>query len=138
MRRSLLTASSITISGLGPTAAKMMFFIDPADARAGPASFEDRGAADVAGLGDLVAVMDEQRVEEGAQVPDLGGVGSHGRVQHLGEEPQQCVVAVSEAEPGVGEDQSSSQSSGFATRCWKMSPRAERNRGSLLGSASRS
>ena len=29
MRRSLLTASSITITGLGPMAAKMMFFIDP-------------------------------------------------------------------------------------------------------------
>ena len=48
--------------------------------------------------------MDEHRVEEGAQFLDLGEIGPYGGVQHLGEEPQQRVVAVREAEPGVGED----------------------------------
>jgi hypothetical protein len=48
--------------------------------------------------------MNEHRVEEGAQLLDLGEVGPDSGVQHLGQEPHQRVVAVREAEPGVGED----------------------------------
>ena len=45
-----------------------------------------------------------------AEALDVGGIGAHRRVQHLSQKPQERFVAVSQAEPLVVPNQSSSQS----------------------------
>jgi hypothetical protein len=73
-------------------------------AAADRAGGEDRCAADAVHFYDLVAVVSQRLVEEGMEALDLGGVGAHRRVQHLGQEPQESFVAVGQAEPFVDPD----------------------------------
>jgi GNAT superfamily N-acetyltransferase len=65
---------------------------------------EHRGAAGVTDLDELVPVVHQDAVEQLEQLVQLGRVGTHGRVQHLGEERQQLFVVVGQPEPGIVED----------------------------------
>lgn len=88
----------------GPDSGEDQILHCAADTGAEPARGEDRCSADVVDLDEFVAVVDQDAVEEGVQLLYLRRVGPHGRVQQLGEERQQCLVAVGQSEPLVAED----------------------------------